>query len=479
MLNNDGKLVLTDWQRAVVSCPVWHYTDDGRKLPLDRVMAGGRGGGKSVALLASAWSYARDYPGAAMAIFRQERKSLHDLVRMATLYFPSCDRDLRFNRSELFFEFSNGSTLTFDGLADLASYALSWQGRNLNFVAFEEAGTFTSFEMIDLILSNLRGDGFPNVAQYVLNPGGALHGAAFDRWLSNDPLNGEIVLADNGRPAAVFQSTYLDNKHVGTNYVESLKSATAHDPVKQEMWLKGSWATLGGSYFARSLTEANFVEWWPEIDYFTQIRDWRFFIGLDHGTSAPAHVGLYAESQSTTRGPDQHFFRKGDLVCIAEVATNLPDQRAKGDGSSIVEICERISEMCRDWYNVKRRGVGDPAIFANHGQPSTIGQEYERHGVIIEPAPRARRVPGWDIVKSRLHHAALPEDRPGADEPGLYINKAQCPQLIWELQNVVADPKNISDVDTSGCEHACDQLRYAVSSRTIKERATTIEPFPF
>ena len=478
MLTREGQLALTDWQRAVVSCPVWTWLDDGRKLPLDRVYAGGRGGGKTVALLASAWSYARDYPGASMAIFRQERKSLADLVKMATLYFPTCDRELRFNKSELFFEFSNGSVLTFDGLADLSSYAVSWQGRNLNFAAFEELGSWNSFEMIDMMLSNLRGKDYPNLAHYLCNPGGSLHGAIYDRWLDGEPMQGEIVIADNGRPAAIYQSTFLDNPHVGEQYVESLKSATAHDPVKQEMWLHGSWATLGGTYFARSLTDANFVDWWEHVDYFPDHRDWRFFIGLDHGTAAPAWCGFFAEAKQTTRGADQQFYREGDIVCIAEVATNVPDNRAKGDGSSIVELCESIKGMCYEWYGKPASGVGDPAIFANHGQPSTVGQEYERHGVNIEPAPRAKRVPGWDIMKSRLHHAAPAKERANGDEPALYINRRACPQLTWELQNAVADPKNISDVDTRGVDHSLDGSRYAVTSRTIAERPATFEQFP-
>lgn len=486
MLNADGQLHLTDWQAAFVGCPLWYYPDPVAtgvaravtRLPLDRVAAGGRGNGKSVGLLASAWSYARDYPGASMAVFRQERKALHDLVRMASLYFPTCDHDVLFNKQELTFFFSNGSMLTFDGLADMSSYAVSWQGRNLNWVAFEELGSWPDFDMIDLMLSNLRGEGFPNIAIYICNPGGTLHSLIYDRWLSSDPMNGEIVFADNGRPAAVFQGTFRDNPHVGEQYIESLKSATAHDPVKQDMWLNGSWARLSGTYFSRSMSDANFVDWWQDIGYFSDPTDWKFFIGLDHGTAAPAWCGLFAEAKMTTRGPDQHFYRKGDLVVVAEVATNLPDRRDRGDGSSVVELCEQISDMCEKWYDVRPAGVGDPAIFANHGQPSTIGQEYERSRVCIEPAPRAKRIPGWDIMKSRLHHATPPEERADADDPGLYINREACPQLVWELQNVTSDQKNISDVNSRQIDHAVDGCRYAVSSRVIKEGGVTFSDLP-
>lgn len=77
----------------------------------------------------------------------------------------------------------------------------------------------------------------------------------------------------------------------------------------------------------------------------------------------------------------------------------MPDNRAKGDGSTVAEIADGIKRMCDDWYGVRRFGFGDAAIFANIGQPSSVGNEFERHGVIFEPGKKGKRAPGWDVLR--------------------------------------------------------------------------------
>ncbi len=107
-------------------------------------------------------------------------------------------------------------------------------------------------------------------------------------------------------------------------------------------------------------------------------------------------------------------------------------------GSTVAEIADGIKRMCADWYGVRRFGYGDAAIFANIRQPSSVGNEFERHGVIFEPGKKGKRAPGWDVVKQWLANSQAPGNRHDG-EPALYINKSYCPVLMWELTNADAD----------------------------------------
>jgi len=472
VLNANGIFSPYPWQSAILGSPDFVHVD-GNAHPLDAAMLTGRGPGKTSIMIAMAWRIARDYPGIPIGFFKHERKSLHDLLRMAALYYPTCD-DVIYNRSDQFVTFSNGSTIIFDGLQDMSAYASSWQGRNLGACFFDELSAFPDLELCDLMLSNLRGKGYPCKAVYASNPGGKSHGVIFDRWLAGSPTQGEIMQTENGRYCTVWSGTHQDNPSLGKNYVQSLKSATRHDPLKRRMFLTGDFSIQGGGFFSRVVSNENSVHWWPDHSRFYSQDDWRFFLGYDHGTAAPAWCGLFAEARQTSRGADDQIYRKNSLVCVAEFSTSLPDNKAKGDGSTVAEIADGIKRMCADWYGVRRFGYGDAAIFANIGQPSSVGTEFERHGVMFEPGKKGKRAPGWDVVKQWLANAQ-PTGKRFDGEPALYINKSYCPSLIWELTNAVADVRNLSDI--GGSDHALDGTRYMITTRAIKEPPMMITSF--
>jgi hypothetical protein len=477
MLNDEGHFEPTDFQLAVTGTA--HYYVEPEKVsiwdrltptaaavrevlrPLDIWLLGGRGGGKSVAICLLVYQYMRDFPEADVAIFRQTHKSLKDITRLTQRLFPLFDDGAQFNKQDGFWQMSSGSTCTLDALADLSLYQ-NWQGQNLQLAVFDELQMWPDFEIPDLVLSNLRGKGYPCKAIYAANPGGRLHGPIFDRVLKMNPRDGEPFIAANGRPSVVWRSTFRNNPHVGEQYEQQLKDATKHDKRKQQMWLSGDWSIQGGGFFSDVLTDDNFVDWYPDTSFYYQ-DEWRFFLSIDHGTSAPAVVLLMAEAKDTTYGADDGVFRRGDLVVVAEVATVDPQNIQKGDGSTIADICEKTHEMNELWYGGRRWGVADDAIFSKHGAPTPLAGEYERHGIIVEPAGKGQRVPGWDLLKQRLSDSAPNGKREGK---ALYINRRACPHLIYELQNAVCDSKNIADVDTTISDHALDSLRMAVVSRT-------------
>ena len=468
MLNVDGIFVPTDWQAVSIYAPdviEWK----GKMRPLDKALLTARGPGKTTAAIAVAWRWCRDYPGIPVLFLKQERKSLADVLKMAALYYPSCDAGVSFNRSTQLFVFSNGSTILFEGLQDLSSYATGLQGMNIGALVIEELGSFIDFTLVDLVISGLRGKRWPRCVWYLSNPGGKAHGVTYDRFLASDPAHGEIIETNNGRLCAVFGGTYQDNPHLDESYPDTLRSATRHDPMKQKMWLHNSWSLLGGSMFAHVFSDDNIVQWWPTEDFYTR-NDWTFFLGYDDGQASPAWSGIFAEAKKTTRGPDDLIYRKDSIVCISEVSTALADDRTKGDHSTANEIADRIKEMCAYWYKARCFGYGEPMIWKDTGHESSIGDIFRRRGIIIEPARDRDRVRGWTVVKQWMANAQPPGRRHDGD-PAFYVNRRHCPQLIWEIQNAMPSHKKLDDTDSR--DDALDGVRYLITTRTKKEPAVT------
>ena len=109
--------------------------------------------------------------------------------------------------------------------------------------------------------------------------------------------------------------------------------------------------------------------------------------------------------------------------------------------------------MCRRW-SVGPEGVADDACFAKTGHGAgSIADEFRAAGVDFEPAKKADRLTGWNIMRHLLSNAGKP------DVPGLYT--ARTFTYFWETVPYLGrDQKRVEDVDSSGPDHAADAVRY-------------------
>ncbi len=109
--------------------------------------------------------------------------------------------------------------------------------------------------------------------------------------------------------------------------------------------------------------------------------------------------------------------------------------------------------MCKRWQ-MKAAGVADDAIFAKEGHAAgSIADEFSRCGVRFDPAKKADRITGWNIMRRLLADAGQ------VDKPGLYISRS-CSYLWETLPTLARDQKRIEDVDSSGPDHGADAVRY-------------------
>ena len=152
-------------------------------------------------------------------------------------------------------------------------------------------------------------------------------------------------------------------------------------------------------------------------------------------------------------GPDGHYYPRDSLILVDELATNKRDQSNEGLGWTVPILAEEIIAMCARW-GVDPEGVADDACFAKTGHGAgSIADEFTRAGVRFDPAKKADRLTGWNVMRRILADAGKP------DVPSLYI--ARTCTYFWETVPYLGrDQKRVEDVDSSGPDHAADAVRY-------------------
>lgn len=428
---------------------------------LDVALLGGRGGGKSLALVFMIYSYACAFPGTRQLYLRQSYPALHDFIMASIQVFPLLDPGAKFNKAALHWEFSNGSACTLAAYGDLDAYR-KFQGSSIAAVYFDETqqyGPNEGRERVDLLCSNLRATNADTRAVFAANPGDVGFYWLKKRFVEPSPGNGVPFISETGRETVTLFSTYLDNPHLNhTEYLRNLEAATTHDHTLREQWITGDWTIGSNLFFSDVMSYKNKVDWYSNSPW-AERGDWRLFVALDWGTAAPAVALLMAQARDTTRGPDMETYKRNDLVVMAECSTALTNDLARGDRSSVSEFCDRLKDYCSTWYKTPRRGCGDDAIFAEHGhEKGSLGAEFQRNGFEIAPAGKGRRVDGWAVTKERLANAEVNGSR---EKPAIYINAYCAPQLWETLQTLAPDRRNPEDIADGQVDHHADSLRYS------------------
>lgn len=434
---------------------------NGQLRPLDLCVASSRGDGKTTMAEGVIWRWARDYPGIFVLVLKNERKSMASMFKNSVEYWSTCDAGMTYTKEPMFVRFSNGSTVLFDGLQDRISYEKSMQGLSAGALVVDELGSFDGMDLPLYVASSLRGKQWPRCIWWLCNPGGRNHGPIFDMFIDGRK-SGEIFETSAGRVTMLWQGTYKDNPFLDDDYVNALKAATRNDPMKQQMWLEGSWQLAGGSTFGRFYSNKNAVRWFPDhASGFPYRDDWKFVLGYDDGQAVPAWCGLFAIATCNTRGDDGDAYRKGSIVLLDEVTTADPADRNKGTYIVTKDIARRIREMCSNWWDVRRFGYSDPMIFKADGHDQTLGHIFVDEGVTLEPAADRARVPGWNLLKQYMANAQPAGQRLDGD-PALYVNEQAVPQWLWEVRNAMPSTKNPDDTDSR--DDALDGTRYMLVS---------------
>jgi hypothetical protein len=394
--------------------------------------------------------------------------------------------------------FTNGARLTFAYLENDAD-AMNYQGHSYTRVYVEEMGTFPNPAPIMKLMATVRsGAGVPCKFIATANPGGPGHLWIKQRYIDPAPLGLRILPTPYTNPFTgekiykeriFIPSRVTDNKYTNTaEYIGNLYLAANNDTELIKSWLLGDWNVMLGAYFH---------EWNPQVHVIRQFnipRTWTKFMSLDWGSYRPFSVGWWAVvpdefdfvdnfgSVPTIQSwANNNIIRlpKGAIVRYRELygaqkdinGITVPNQGLK---LTVEEVAARVCKM----ENIEPKNelgrpmiayrTADPKIFHHDGGPS-MAERFSGKPYYLNFIPSDNKrvgkngaMGGWDQVRARLK---------GEDGRPMIYFMDNCIEAIRTLPAMQHDDEKPEDVDTTGEDHAPDEIRYACMSRPY-HRAT-------
>lgn len=461
-------------QSWLVQCPVF-----------ETLFGGARGGGKSDGVLGEFAIHADQYGVNAIGLcVRRERTQLRELIeRSRVLYKPL---GARFNEVDKMWRFPNGARLAFAYLEN-DNDAMSYQGHSYSRVYVEEMGTFPNPDPIFKLIATLRsGAGVPCRFIATANPGGPGHLWIKQRYIDPAPLGMKVMTSTFVNPFTkeelvkeriFIPSKVTDNKYTNTSeYIGNLYLSANNKEEIVKAWLLGDWNVLLGAYFQEWNTQAHVIR------QFTPPRHWTRFMSMDWGSSKPFSVGWWAVV------PDEFDPHLEVYPNQWQLWDNQRSQKALLPKNAIIrykewygalsanvgmkltaeEVAAGINRLERDEpknENGRPRiayRVVDPSMFKQDGGPSIeerMGAKPYYLSLMRGDNARVARigsVGGWDQLRSRLK---------GEDGKPMIYFMDNCKDAIRTLPALQHDVLKIEDVDSSGEDHAPDEIRYACMSR--------------
>jgi hypothetical protein len=431
-------IAATEFQQKIINCSV------------DLILPGGRGGGKSFGIAqkiaTKAALYGENYRG---LYVRKTYKGITDFEGICRKVFRSLCPGAKYHKTEKTWTFKNGATLELNQLEHEKDYD-KFQGRSFTDLIIDECGQYASPRLLDLLLSNLRGEvGLDLTRTLIANPGGVGHSWILKRYISRRDIGESYIDDDTERECVTLTSTYLDNPTIDqAKYLQSLKSSTANDEELQRAYIDGDWNIARGAFFASVLEESrSIIPRWRSLP-----PNWLHFIGMDYGTSAPTAIYLTVVSPGAEW--QGLYYPRGSVVLVDELYLSHPKDLSKGLYLTIPEQSERIKTFCQRWKISPLNGnnIADDACFSFDGRPA-LADEFLKSGIRWKRAGKGDRLPGWEHLRTLMRQAG---DR---ELPGLYVSES-C-RAWWELMPLVPrSEKNPWDVDTNANDHAADATRY-------------------
>ncbi len=442
----------TPFQQKIIDCPI------------DLILPGGRGGGKTMgvalAIATLVKASGEDYQG---LYIRRSYKGLTDFEKICRKVFRSTHPKATYNKTEKLWTFPNGATLELGQLEHESDYD-KYQGRSFTQIIIDEATQYNSPELLDRLLSNIRGPiGTPTSRVIVANPGNAGHGWVFERYVQNRVDNEQYFEPDTERNCLTINSTYRDNPTIDQDaYVSLLRSATATDLELRKAYVDGDWNIARGAFFSSVLSKDRSM-----ISALDRIpTGWKSLIGVDYGTAAPCSIYLAAISPGGSI--DDKYFPTNSIILVDELYLAEENNISKGLNLDIASAATRIKDFCTHWRHDPRSiyNIADDACFMKDGRDS-IADLFEEQGVSFSRARKGDRPSSLEHFKTMLLNAG------SDDKPGLYTTEL-CKYFWRTMPSLPRCNKNPSDLDTKSNDHIADCVRYL--SLSVRGRSEGLNP---
>jgi hypothetical protein len=430
------------------------FHNSAAKYPL---MEGGRGGGKSMALLWEAISECLLVPGCNCLLLRRtltavEKGGIEDHF---TKYVPKT-LYRTFNQSKHIVTFHNGSKLFF-GHIRTEKDLMQYQGAEFLFIGWEELTQFT-YTQWDFMkgsnrcpiktywLDEIEWKTKPRMAGGT-NPNGKGSGWVKALWIQKKPPAGMFIPDYDAADYEAIHSTYEDNPTYANDkdYIRTLNSIS--DPVLREAWIPGSWDILAGQFFqnwdeelhVKTRDEVTFQDWQPR------------WISIDWGFQH-ACVVLWWTIVQIKDGFDRP---KSIILCYRELVVRQLNEELLGEkiinANYTAANFDKIDRVYLSPDRFTATGSGADAI---HSIADKLGDVLRSKDLPRPERANNRRVDGWRLCYTLL------------DTEGVAVLNT-CRDVIDSLPKLMRSEKEPEDAEKEGDElflDVCESFRYGLMS---------------
>lgn len=437
----------------------------------DLLLAGGRGGGKTVLLemliVRDAIRFGSGYVG---ALVRRELLGLRKLEQELISQIEEIPelRGSKYVTSKKEFRFSTGGILYLHYIKDENAFG-RFQGIDLSHVYIDESGQIPDPAPILRLRSSMRSTHEGVTPRMCLscnpnNPGSWWH---FDHFISRMIAWRPQYVELFRKEVVLVHSTLYDNPHIvdRDGYVESLRASCNFDESRIQSEVYGSWGTTSGAFFGAVWDQQRIqlpaIGGLPVKEPAFDPRD--VWLGLDWGSKAPCAIVLAYRMRNAGWWGGRRI-GAGSTILVDEVysAAKSPDGTVlwqTGARRTTTEIAQLVREMVErngisiDQIPVRQR-IADAAIGADIGsRDGSIGNQLKAAGCAFTAGPKGRRSTGWQLMATMLEAAGSP------DAPALYATTA-VQSFFHTVPTLVHSATDPEDIDSSGVDHTADAVKY-------------------
>jgi phage terminase large subunit len=432
---------------------------------------GGRGGGKSTAVL---WELIRDclmVPKCNCLMLRRTFTGVEKGIEDHFSKYVPREVYKRHNTQKHVVTFRNGSKLFFGHIKSDRDL-LQYQSAEFLTIGWEELTQFTFQQWNWLKGSNrcpIKFDklGRPTLPRMIgsTNPNGK--GAQWVKalWITHKPPAGEMVLGYDVKDYVNFHSTYADNPTYANdlNYIKGLQSIS--DPILRAAWIPGSWEILAGQFFS------NWEAWFDEkknryVGRHIKTRrdvvfhDWEDrWIAIDWGFEHHCVALWFARVTIRDALSDIHRTGKKErsiIVCYRELVLRKLNEFAIAE-----KVVEKNWSSAEDFDRVKyiylspdRFGKDKP----EHSIAENMGDVFVESKLPRPERANNSRVDGWRLTYTLLD----------TDELAILDT---CTDTIESIPKLMRSEKDPEDAEKEGSDlflDVCEAFRYGVMSYAAK-----------
>lgn len=448
---------------------------------------GTRGPGKTDALI---MDFCRDVgvghgPSWKGILFRQTYAQLTDVISKSRKWIPQIWPSARYNMAEHIWTFPQGEQLLLRHFMKEDDY-WNYHGHEYPWIGWEELCNWAMPGGYLRMMSTNRSStmGVPKRVRATTNPYGPGHNWVKHRWRLPSHRNKIITDSrdDDGHlevPRGSIFGSIWENQillRADPDYVNRLRSG-AKNEAELKAWLHGSWDIVAGGMF-----DDVFDYRWNVVKPFAIPGSWRIDRAFDWGSSKPASVGWWAESDGSDYYDAQgraHSSVRGDLHRIHEwyIWSGKPNEGRK---MLAADIARGIVERQVKWgiHSQVKPGPADASIFdvengvsiaQDMGNQVRLDSGRVYPGIRWTPADKraGSRKNGWELMRKMLKNAHPQKGGLPREHPGLFIHDC-CEHFIRTVPVLPRDDKDMDDVDTDTEDHIADETRYRVRASSMR-----------